>query len=72
LGILCDTATGYSRKVLDKKVSVFSEPGGGGTEVFIIHEGTRVRLKREVNNWYEITLADGKTGWCENQSLGII
>ena len=58
--------------ILAPKVSVQSEPGMSGAEVFILHEGTRVKVNRVVENWLEVTIADGKTGWMPAASLGII
>ena len=49
-----------------------SEPNLGASEVFILHEGTNVKINRKLNDWLEISIADGKTGWCKAQSIGII
>ena len=57
--------------ILAEKVSVVSEPDLGGTEVFILHEGTKVRINRTLNNWSEISIPDGKTGWIEKTSLEV-
>ena len=53
-------------------VTAYAEPDVHGTEVFVIHEGTKIKLERKNNNWYEIRLADGKSGWIENKKLEII
>jgi len=58
--------------IFDKKISVVSEPGLGASELFILHEGTKVMINRTTGDWYEVTIADGKTGWCKSQSIGII
>jgi tetratricopeptide (TPR) repeat protein len=58
--------------ILEEKVSVISEPDIGGTEVFILHEGTKVKINRMVNDWFEITIPDGKTGWLKETSLEVI
>lgn len=58
--------------IFDKKISVVSEPGLGASELFILHEGTKVKINRMIDDWYEITIADGKTGWCKSYSIGII
>jgi len=58
--------------ILEEKVSVVSEPGIGGTEVFILHEGTKVRINRQLNDWLEISIPDGKTGWLRKISLEFI
>jgi tetratricopeptide (TPR) repeat protein len=58
--------------ILDEKVSVISEPGLGGKEVFILHEGTKVKVNRQLDDWLEITIPDGKTGWLKLSGLEII
>jgi hypothetical protein len=58
--------------ILEEKISVVSEPGLSGTEVFILHEGTKVRINRVLDDWLEITIPDGKTGWLQASTLEII
>jgi tetratricopeptide (TPR) repeat protein len=58
--------------ILEEKASVISEPDINGTEVFILHEGTKVKINRLLNNWLEITIPDGKTGWVKETSLEVI
>ena len=58
--------------ILAAKVSVVSEPSLSGTEVFIIHEGTKVKINRLLQEWMEISLADGKTGWIKSNALEVI
>jgi len=58
--------------ILASKVSVVSEPSLTGSEVFIIHEGTKVAINREIDGWFEISLADGKTGWLKTNDLELI
>jgi hypothetical protein len=58
--------------ILEEKVSVISEPGIGGTEVFILHEGTKVKINRMLNEWLEISIPDGKTGWLRATNLEVI
>lgn len=49
--------------VFASQVSVKSEPGATSEETFILHEGTKVQIVGEEENWYKIKLADGKIGW---------
>ena len=58
--------------ILDNKVDVISEPNLSGQEMFILHEGTKVRINRTVDDWQEITIPDGKTGWVKQKNLEII
>ncbi|HEX2969769.1 MAG TPA: hypothetical protein VHO46_11770 [Bacteroidales bacterium] len=54
------------------QVSGKSSPDNSGTDLFVIHEGTKVTLGEELSGWYEITLSDGNKGWIPSNSLNII
>ena len=58
--------------IMESTVTSRAEPKQGATEVFILHEGTKIKIERITNNWYEIRLEDGKTGWLERSNLEII
>jgi len=58
--------------IFETKIAVMSEPNLGAAEVFILHEGTKIKVNRKLNDWIEISIADGKTGWCRANSVGII
>lgn len=40
-----------------------SSPDESGKDLFVIHEGTKVKVEDEVGGWYEIRLTDGNVGW---------
>ena len=46
-----------------------SSPDDSGTDLFVIHEGTKVTIEDEVGGWYEIRLSDGNKGWVSANSL---
>lgn len=54
------------------QVSGKSSPDNSGTDLFVIHEGTKVSIGEELSGWYEITLSDGNKGWVPAGSLNII
>ena len=58
--------------IFENKIAVMSEPNLGASEAFILHEGTKVKINRELNDWLEISIADGKTGWCKSNLIGVI
>lgn len=58
--------------ILASTVTVHAEPAADTTELFVLHEGTRVKVLRISNSWLEIRLADGKTGWLQSDVLEII
>ncbi|WP_397363985.1 tetratricopeptide repeat protein [Olleya sp. R77988] len=49
--------------VFAQESEVKTEPNLGGSEAFLLHEGTKVQVLDTINNWKKIKLADGKTGW---------
>ena len=49
-----------------------SSPDSSGTDLFILHEGTKVTIEDEVSDWYEIRLSDGNKGWIPANTLEII
>lgn len=58
--------------VLSGSVSVKSSPDDSGTEVFVIHEGTKVNIRTTVGEWIEIKIADGNLGWIPSADVEII
>lgn len=53
-------------------VSGKSSPDNSGTDLFVLHEGTKVFIEDEVGGWLEIRLSDGNVGWVPTNSLNII
>jgi tetratricopeptide (TPR) repeat protein len=46
-----------------------SSPDSSGTDLFVLHEGTKVTLQDAVGDWIEIKLSDGNKGWVPVNSL---
>ena len=55
--------------VFSPSVTVLSSPDESGTELFLIHEGTKVTIVDELNEWTEILLSSGTKGWLLNSSI---
>jgi tetratricopeptide (TPR) repeat protein len=53
-------------------VSGKSSPDNSGTDLFVLHEGTKVSINDEVGEWFEIRLSDGNKGWVPVNCLKII
>jgi SH3-like domain-containing protein len=54
-------------------VPVKSTPSKNGTDLFILHEGTRVTITdNSMKDWKEIRVDDGKEGWIETNKIEII
>lgn len=58
--------------IFAKSVYIKSSPSEKGTDLFILHEGTKVKLIDKVNEWLEIRLNDGNVGWIKTNDLKII
>lgn len=59
--------------VMQPSVTVKSTPSKNGTDLFILHEGTKVIITdATMKEWKGIRLADGKEGWIESNKLEII
>ena len=53
--------------------SVKSSPSeSSAKDLFILHEGTKVKILDEVGSWKNISLADGRQGWIPADNLEII
>ncbi|MCF0174376.1 MAG: BatD family protein [Bacteroidales bacterium] len=54
-------------------VSVKNAPASSGaTDLFILHEGTVVRILDRVGSYYNIEIADGRNGWLPATSMEVI
>lgn len=53
-------------------ITVKSSPADSGTDLFILHEGTKVSVLSTVGEWSEIKLSDGNRGWMPTGKLRII
>ena len=59
--------------VVAPSVTVKSTPAQNGTDLFILHEGTKVVITDgSMKDWREIRLADGKKGWLESKKIELI
>ena len=61
-----------SAVVLSGAVSAKSSPDVSGTDLFQLHEGTRVHVKSTLGNWTEISLENGAVGWVEEKTIARI
>ena len=58
-------ATLKSGVIVEQVVTVKFSPDPQSTDAFIIHEGLKVNLEDQLDEWVKIRLADGKVGWVE-------
>lgn len=49
--------------VMSPTVTVKSSPSPTSIDLFVLHEGAKVRVMDEANGWNKIKIADGSVGW---------
>lgn len=79
--VLVNIFAGNQKKELENRnkaivfaptVTVKSSPNESGTDLFILHEGTKVSIKSTLGQWSEIELEDGNVGWMPSEKIEII
>lgn len=55
--------------VFSPSVTAKSSPDQNSTDLFVMHEGTKVVVLDELNNWYEVKIADGSVGWVKEEDI---
>jgi tetratricopeptide (TPR) repeat protein len=55
--------------VFDEVLEVKAEPKSDAPNVFVLHEGTKVEVKEDLDNWRKIALPDGTDGWVIKKSI---
>ncbi|MDR1525727.1 MAG: tetratricopeptide repeat protein [Tannerella sp.] len=58
--------------VFSPTVTIKSSPDNSGTDLFVLHEGTKVFIRNTVGDWHEIALEDGNIGWINKKDITVI
>jgi tetratricopeptide (TPR) repeat protein len=58
--------------IVEQEAAVKLSPDSGSSDAFIIHEGLKVKLEDNVQDWVKIRLLDGKVGWVQKENLRVI
>lgn len=58
--------------VMTTKLVAKTSPDNQSKDNFLIHEGLKVKIEDELEDWYKIKLPDGKIGWVIKRELEII
>lgn len=53
-------------------VNIKSSPAQSGTNLFVLHEGTKVQLLSKLGEWWNIKLQDGSEGWIHESDVEVI
>ena len=70
---LARQATGNDSAVVVENIgSVKSSPAAGGNSIFVLHEGTKVKILESVEQWSKIEIQDGRQGWIKTSDIEVI
>lgn len=58
--------------VMETRVTAKSSPSVESSDLFLLHEGTKVRIRSQLSGFYEISLPNGNVGWIKKETLEII
>ena len=58
--------------VFAPSVTVKSSPDDSGNNLFVLHEGIKVRIEDQIGEWCEVRIADGNKGWMRMSELKVI
>ena len=59
--------------IMQSAVTVKSTPSDNGNDLFVIHEGTKIKIHdNSLKDWCEIQIADGKVGWIQKKTFELI
>ena len=57
--------------VFTPSVELKMEPSDNSNPAFVLHEGTKVKLLNENENWYEISFDKGQIAWIKKEELKV-
>jgi len=58
--------------IMSPSVTIKSSPDISGTDIFVLHEGTKVWVLDQISDWREIKLSDGTKGWLKASDMEVI
>ena len=58
--------------VMQQVVAVKSSPDPAGSDLFVLHEGTCVKIVSSYDSWTEILIPDGNKGWLNSDAVELI
>lgn len=82
--VLCITTWGFASSktqllikrntaiVFTPSVTIKGSPDKSGTELFLLHEGTKVNIIDSLGDWRNIQLSDGNQGWLKKEDIEVI
>ena len=64
-----DVKTSNYAIIMDKEVKIKSGPSDDYTDIFTLHEGTKVKIQKLSDKWLLVNLPNGYNGWIKDNSL---
>lgn len=58
--------------IFEREVVVAAEPNNQSERVFTLHEGTKINIEEELEDWSKIKIADGQIGWIPSNSFRLL
>jgi len=58
--------------IMSPSVVIKSTPSESGTDLFILHEGTKVKVLDNVSGFSQVELSDGRQGWMKTADIEMI
>jgi len=55
--------------IMNPTVNINSSPSEGNSQLFVLHEGSKVKIKEEIDGWFRVALPNGNEGWVEKIEL---
>lgn len=55
--------------VMTPTITVKSSPSDSSVDLFVLHEGAKVRIMETAKGWNKIKIADGSVGWLQEESM---
>jgi len=55
--------------VFQPSVTVKSSPEINSTDLFLLHDGTKVQILDKIENWYKVRISNGSLGWIEEEAI---
>ena len=59
----------HDSAIVTEAVTEVKSSPGSGVSLFVLHEGTKVKMLETVGEWENIELADGRQGWLRHSSV---
>ncbi len=58
--------------IMNSTVDILSAPSSGSSQLFVLHEGTKVRIEDQTDAWLKVSLPNGNQGWIDKEALAEI